>query len=88
VCVCVVGVCVCVWRVCVCVCVCVVSVCVFVYVRVCDREVDSFMILKKVSHVKSHTEFISSVQAVHRLFTIPAPTQSCRRQKGDMKPVP
>jgi hypothetical protein len=30
----------------------------------------------------------SSVQAVHRLSTTPAPTQSSRRQKGDTKPLP
>lgn len=53
-----------------------------------ERQVDSFMILKKVSHVKSHTEFTSSAQAAHRLPTIQAPTQRSRRQKGDTKPGP
>jgi len=54
----------------------------------CEHRVDSFMILKKVSHVKSHTELTSSAQVAHRLPTIPAPTQRSRRQKGDTKPVP
>jgi hypothetical protein len=65
----------------VCVCVCETSC-------VCAREYDSFMILIKVEHVKSHTACTSSVQAVYRLYTTPAPTQSSRRQKGDTKPVP
>ena len=60
--------------------------CVCVCMR--ERQVDSFMILKKVSHVKSHTEFTSSAQAAHRLPTIQAPTQRSRRQKGDTKPGP
>jgi len=55
---------------------------------VCEREVNSSMMLKKVSHVQSNTQFTSPVQAVHRLSTIPAPTQSSRRQKGESKPVP